>query len=204
MTFWETIERGEYVMFFLAVLFVLTVVIWWVRGAALRKQNKRYAMLMDRIRDHLTEGDLENARQLCAGGDNSGTRLLCAGLARVGKPMQEVRDAMTDVSRIEYSRMEEGTIWLRLLAVVAPLSGLGGTLVGIIDRLRDLGEAGAAVDTAMVSAAIAPTIVTTVAGLGVGIFALVAYACLGSRIATSRRKLDQLGIEFTNLLEQPS
>ena len=138
MTFWETIERGEYVMFALALLLIVIVCIWWVRGAALSGRKKRYPALMQRVRDHITEGDLENAHQFCEASDNSGSRMLCAGIRRIGRPMNEVRDAMADVAEIEKEKMARGSRWLRGIAVIAPLLGLGGTLVGIIDRLRDL------------------------------------------------------------------
>lgn len=204
MTFWETIQRGEYVMIALAVVFIAVIVIWWVKGARLYRQRKGYGMLMQRIRDHVTEGDLENARQLCKATATPGARVVEAGLARVGKPMSEVRSAMTETSRVEESRMETGVLWLRMIAAAAPLLGLGGTLVGVIDRLRDLAETGYGADIPTLGGAIAPTIVTTVAGLGVGIFSLLAYSCLNSAVATSKRRLEELYLNFTNLLEEPS
>ena len=100
--------------------------------------------------------------------------------------------------------MGRGMRWLRTFAVVSPLLGLGGTLVGMIDRLRDLGTMGPQVDTASVCGALAPTIVTTVAGLGVGIVALVFMAILEGSIARAKRKLDGVGNEFIELLNEPS
>lgn len=204
MTFWETIERGEYVMISLAVIFILIVVIWSVCGGTLLRERSRYPRLMQRLRDHLGEGDLENARQISQTYPSPGASSLTAGLNKVGQPMSEVREALRETSQIEYQKMERGSGWLRILAVVSPLLGLGGTLVGIIDRLRDLSESGIPADTAAICGAIAPTIVTTVVGLGVGVFALIAYAFLNSTIASSKRILDELNLEFINLLEEPS
>lgn len=204
MTFWETVERGEYVMIALAVVLIAIVVIWWVRGAALRRERRGYQLLMQRVRDHVSEGDLENAHQICQSSSTPGCRVLDAGLKRIGQPIREVRWAVEAAVKNEYPDIDKGAFWLRILAVVAPLAGLGGTLVGVIDRLRDLGEQGVMTDAATIGGAIAPTIVTTVAGLGVGIFSLIAYACLNSSILTARRKLDNLALEFTNFLEEPS
>ena len=204
MTFWETIERGEYVMFALAVIVIAIVIIWWVRASILHGQRKKYPVLMQRIRDHVMEGDIENSRQICKALSLPGARVVEAGLSRVGQPMGEVKAAMEDASMIEKSHMSRGARWLRAMAVISPLLGLGGTLVGIIDRLRDLGEAGAVVDTAAVCGALAPTIVTTVAGLGVGIFALVALTCLEGSINSAQRNLDELSKEFIDLLNEPT
>lgn len=204
MTFWETIERGEYVMFALAVILIVIVCIWWIRGARLRKDRKSCAPLMQRVRDHVVEGDIENARQLCEIAGSPGALVVETGLSLVGKPMSEVIEAMRGKAEIEKSEITKGCRWLRVFAVISPLLGLGGTLIGIIDRLRDLGENDAMVDTALVCNSIAPTIVTTVAGLGVGIFSLIALAALDSAVARSSRSLDEISADFSRLLNEPS
>ena len=204
MTFWETIQRGEYVMFALALLFIAVILIWAIRGARLHSQTKSYYPLMQRIRDHVVEGDLENARQVCESAATPGARVVESGLGQIGQPMREVRETMSETSRIEGYSLEKGTLWLRLIGVVAPLLGLGGTLVGVRDRLRDLGESEIPATVSMVSANIAPTIVTTVAGLGVGIFSLFALACLASQIKGAKRSLETLSQNFQTLLNEPS
>lgn len=204
MTFWETVERGEYVMIALAVLFIITIIVWWVRAAKLGKQRKSYPDLMHRVRDHVMEGDIDNARQICGSVDTPGAKVVETGLSRIGKSMLEVSSSMQESASIEKDAMTKGLRWLRFIAVISPLLGLGGTLVGIIDRLRDLGEVGPIVDLSMLCGAISPTIVTTVSGLGVGIFALVAMTCLDAKIDSSQRRLDELAAEFTDLLNEPS
>ena len=118
--------------------------------------------------------------------------------------MTELSLAMHNVGETEKEGLDSGVRWLRLLAVVSPLLGVGGTLVGIIDRLRDLGESDILVDLSILSAEIAPTLVTTVAGLGVGIFSLVAATFLESTISSTKNGLDRLSNEFTDLLKEPS
>ena len=100
--------------------------------------------------------------------------------------------------------MGVGIQWLKVIAVVSPLLGLGGTLLGVIDRLRDLGEMGGMVDLSMLCSEIAPTIVTTVAGLGVGIFSLIASTWLDTVIENSKVTIDKISYDFLELLNQPS
>lgn len=203
MTFWETVERGEYVMIGLAVLFIITIVIWWVRASKLRRERKTYPDLMHRVRDHVMEGDIDNARQQCESVGTPGARVVATGISHVGKSMLEVTAAMQEISQVEKENMTRGLRWLRCIAVVSPLLGLGGTLTGVIDRLRDLAEAGPMVDLSMLCGAISPTIVTTVAGLGTGIFALVAMTCLDAVVDKSARRMDELTSDFTALLNEP-
>ncbi|MCH5227386.1 MAG: MotA/TolQ/ExbB proton channel family protein [Muribaculaceae bacterium] len=204
MTFWETIERGEYVMFALAVLFILTVCIWWVRAARLHKIRKGSLGLMPRVRDHVMEGDIESARQVSGVTANAGGRVLDKGLSLIGRSMEEVKSGMLEVSDIETEKMRAGLGWLRLIAIISPLMGACGTLAGIVDRLRDLGESEAGVDLGRICGDLAPTIVTTIAGLGVGIFALLALTGLEGSLAKSKIRIDELREEFADMLNEPT
>lgn len=203
MTFWETVERGEYVMIALAVILIAIVCIWWVCAVKVKAGRKSYPVMMQRVRDHVMEGDIENSRQLSLSGNTPGGRVVAAGLNRVGASMPDINSAMVAVAEIEKNRMSRGQLWLRAFAVISPLLGLGGTLVGVVDRLRDLGEMGGIVDLSMICAQIAPTIVTTVAGLGVGIFSLIALTSLEATAEISRRAIDSLKMELNNLLNEP-
>ncbi|MCH5229779.1 MAG: MotA/TolQ/ExbB proton channel family protein [Muribaculaceae bacterium] len=204
MTVWDTIQRGEYVMFALGVLLIISLLIWWIRAASLVKERKGYAGLMERVRDHIMEGDIENASHICSVKSSAGARMLCAGISRVGHPLNEVVFAINSLSQTEKVSMARGSRWLRAIGVISPLLGLAGTLIGVIDRLRDLGESPVPVDTAMVCSAIAPTVVTTVAGLITGIIALFSMTCLDATVESSRRSLDELANDFYNLLNEPS
>lgn len=204
MTFRDALAGGEYVLIAEAVIFVAVVIIWWARGVKVSKGSKSYGGLMQRLRDNVMEGDIENAIQLCDSVSNPGAYVVGAGVRRIGAPMPEIREAMHEASELEYQKMQKGAGWLRTLAVIAPLAGLGGTLVGIIDKLQDLASQGAAADMARLCGETAPTIITTVAGLGTGIFALIAFACLEGRINKSRTRLQKLAMEFTDLLNEPS
>ena len=204
MTVWTTVERGEYIMIALAVIFVACIVIWWVRGASLRKERKSGRVLMQKVRDHIVDGDLENAMQVCKMSKVSGARIIESGINRIGKPMADVESAMKDAKDIEKERLARGARWLKTFAVMSPLLGLGGSLVGVIDRLRDLGEMGGAVDLSMICNQLAPTIVTTVAGLITGIFALVALTFLDASISVTSTRLDELSSQFKGLLHEPS
>ena len=204
MTVWTTIERGEYVMIALAVIFIVCIVIWWVRGATLHSQRKGYGMLMQRVRDHIVEGDLDNALQVCKAANSPGSQVIEAGIRRIGRSMTDIEMALADSKNIEKQLFARGSCWLKTFAVISPLLGFGGTLVGVIDRLRDLGEMGTIVDLSMICGQIAPTIVTTVAGLIVGIFALVALTFIDASIKKSCRSLDELSAEFSDLLNEPS
>lgn len=204
MTFWETVESGEYVMIGLAVIMIAIALVWLVKGLRILKEKKISMELMPAVRDNVLEGDIETANRICMSKSTSGAKVIEAGLNKLGKSMPEVEAKMQKVQKTEMAEMRNGLEWLRLLAVVSPLIGLGGTLVGMTDHLRDLGNSEVPVDFAILCSSIAPTIVTTVAGIITGIFALIALTSLEAQITSASHGIDRLSSEFIDLLNEPS
>lgn len=204
MNFWETITRGEYVMFALAVLFILVIIIWIVRATKLSSLINKNLSMMHRIRDYVVEGDLDNAIEFCQANPSPGARIICAGLTRVGQNMAEISTVMLTAREAESSNLEKGKRWINAIAIMAPLIGAAGTLAGICDGLIELADAGAFADMALLGQEIAPTIVTTIVGLGVGVFSIFAYYCLEGAIDKTKSSLASLALEFEDLLNEPS
>lgn len=204
MTFWETITAGEYVIFALALLFIATVWIWWARAAKLHKEHKGYSGMINRLHDYITEGDLESAAGMCSAISTPGGRAVSAGLGLIGNPMSQIKGAMDEIETGESLLMERGVGWLKGIAIMSPLIGAAGTLCGICDRLRDLGQSVAEVSPAMICGSLAPTVVTTIAGLGVGVFAIIAWISLDGSVGKAKRKLTDVCQKFRDILNAPS
>ena len=204
MTFWETVQCGEYIMIALAVIVIVICCIWISKSLKFERERKSYSSMMQRLRDYVMEGDIENARNLCQAGTTAGSRVVGAGINNIGDSMHNLKLAMHDAIEEETEGFYSGMSWIKSLSVISPLLGLGGTLIGITDRLRDIGERGGVTDLSVLSGAISPTIVTTVAGLGVGIFAIVAYTCLDKIMETGVKRLKGLAYDLTELLNEPS
>ena len=203
MTFWDTIKGGDYVMIALAVIFIAGVVIFWVRCVQLSKDRERSLRMMERVKDYVMEGDIENARHQCEITKSAGSTVVNKGLKKLGSPISEVKEAILEVSTAEKGKMCRGEGWLLNFVVISPLLGFGGTLLGVTDRLRDFGEAGLDVNTATVCSALAPTVVTAIAGFGVGIVSMIFLSILKGRIKKAKGDLDAIGIEFIELLNEP-
>lgn len=203
MTFWDTIERGEYVMIALMVILIAILSIWIAVCRILCRQRRKDRALLHQVRDLIMEGDTESAWQTANSSNTPASRVIAAGISKIGAKNLEIKSEMAQISHLEKKKVDIGTRWLRAFAVISPLLGLAGTLVGIIDRLRVLGQADAPVDTAAICLAISPTIVTTVAGLGVGIFAIVALSCLEGCINKAKIHIEETAHQFLHLLNQP-
>lgn len=205
MTFWETLESGEFVMIALAVILIAVIVIWWIKTVSLSHSRiKNLPLLLERIKDYINEGDIDNTIGICLMTSTPGGRVMADGLLKLGAPIEEIEERMQKSAVNKKITLASGMIWLKYIAVASPLIGLGGTLAGICHRLNGIIELDGVADCGIIAEAVAPAIVTTVAGIGVGIVAIVALATLESYIACIGRNIDLAIEQLTKLLSEPS
>lgn len=205
MTFWDTVESGEYVMIALAVILITIITIWWVRGVKLKRARlKKLTLVTDKVRDCISEGDIDNAIGTCLATHTATGHVMATGLTKVGRPMMEIRDSMQQESALKLAELDKGSVWLRYLAAISPLLGLGGTLAGVCHRVYEIVDKEMPVEPIIIAEAVNPTIVTTIAGIGVGIIALVGAGCLESGLAKIKLDMARGAESVGKLLSQPS
>lgn len=204
LSFWSLVTDGGYIMIPLAVLLIVSIYIFTERLLALHRASKEDSTFMKRIRDYVIEGDLENAVALCKRTDSPSSRLILKGVERIGRPMNDVLVAIENTGNIEVASLTKGFTWLSTTAAGAPMLGFLGTVVGMIEAFFALANAGTSANITVLSSGIYQALVTTVAGLTVGIAALFAYNYLTSRVNKIMNSLEAKIMEFMDLLNEPS
>lgn len=203
-TLWSLVLDGGYIMIPLALLLLLSIYIFtercWAIGRALRDDKT----FMKRIRDCVVEGDIDNANRLCRKTETPAARLVQKGLSRIGRPMSDVLMAVENTGNIEVSRLGKGLTWLSTTAAGAPMLGFLGTVVGMMDAFYEMAAAGTASDITTLSGGISLALVTTVAGLIVGVIALFAYNYLVARLNKVMTELESTTMEFMDMLNEPA
>jgi biopolymer transport protein TolQ len=117
------------------------------------------------------------------------------------KSLSAVTVSMQLASADEVRRAEKGMSWLATTGSVTPFIGLFGTVWGIIDAFSGLGSAGAA-SLRAVAPGIAEALVTTAAGLGAAIPAVIFYNHFLQKIRDLAQRLDTFALEFTAQVEK--
>lgn len=204
LSLWSLVMDGGYIMIPLAVLLIVSIYIFVERCIALKRASKDDDTFMKRIRDYVMEGDLENAVNLCKRTDTPYARLISKGVNRIGRPMNDVLVAIENAGNIEVATMGKGFTWLSTTAAGAPMLGFLGTVVGMIDAFFSLASAGTSANITVLSSGIYQALVTTVAGLVVGIIALFAYNYLVSRVNHIMNNMEAKTMEFMDLLNEPA
>ncbi len=204
LSFWSLVMDGGYIMIPLAVLLLVSIYIFIERCFALHRASKNDDTFMKRIRDYIMEGDIENAVNLCKRTDTPYARLILKGVNRIGRPMNDVLVAIENTGNIEVANLGKGFTWLSTTAAGAPMLGFLGTVIGMIEAFFALANAGTSANITVLSSGIYQALVTTVAGLVVGIAALFAYNYLVSRVNRIMNSMEAKTMEFMDLLNEPA
>lgn len=204
MTLWQLLMQGGYLMIPLALLLLISIFVFIERLLALAKAGSDDPSLMKRVRDCVLEGDIDDARRICRRASTPAARLVEKGLSRIGRPSAEVLMAVENVGNLEVARLSRPLVWLSTTAAGAPMLGFLGTVVGMMQSFMAMSAAGRASDISTLSGGISLALVTTVAGLVVGIAALFAYNYLSSRVAKVMYMLEAKTMEFMDILNEPA
>lgn len=204
LTVWELCLEGGYIMIPLALLSIICIYILVERALVINRAAREDRSFMSRIKDYIHEEEFETALNLCRTTDTPYARLIAKGISRIGRPMNDVLVAIENTGNIEVSRLAKGLPWLATTAAGAPMLGFLGTVIGMVQAFFNLASAGSAANIGVLAGGIYEALVTTVAGLIVGIIALFAYNYLVARIDAVMRQLETKTMEFMDLLNEPA
>lgn len=204
LSVWDLTLRGGWIMIPLALLSIISIYIFVERYLVIRRAQKEDNSFMDRIREYILDGEIENARHLCAKTDTPYARLIGKGISRIGRPMNDVLVTIENTGNIEVTALEKGLPWLATTAAGGPMIGFLGTVIGMVQAFYNLASAGSSANIAVLADGIYAALVTTVAGLIVGIIAMFAYNFLVARITKVMNALEAKTMEFMDLLNEPA
>ena len=203
MPLWDLALKGGWIMIPIAVLSVIAIYIFVERYFAIRKASQTDENFMNRIKDYIHDGKIDSALALCHSTDSPIARMIEKGIQRIGRPLNDINAAIENVGRLEVFKLEHGLPALASAAGGAPMIGFLGTVTGMIRSFYDMTMAGNNVDVHVLSSGIYEALVTTVAGLVVGIIAYFAYNILVANIEKIVNGLEAYTTEFMDLLNEP-
>jgi len=204
MSIWELVMKGGWIMIILGVFSIIAVYIFIERYFAINSASKEDNNFMNHIRDFIYDNKIEAALALCRKTANPISRMIEKGLLRIGKPLSDISTAIETVGKLEVSRLEKNIATLATIAGAGPMLGFLGTVIGMIRAFYDMSMAGNNIDIALLSTGIYQAMITTVAGLIVGIIAYICYNVLVSRVEKLVFKLEARAVEFMDVLNEPA
>lgn len=204
LSLWDLCLKGGPLMIVLALMSLISIYIFIERAIVVNRANREDATFMQRIRDYIHEGEIESAFNLCRKNASPYSRLIAKGISRIGRPVNDILAAVENTGNIEIANLSKGLPWLATTAAGAPMLGFLGTVIGMVEAFYAIAAEGNSANIATFSSGIYTALVTTVAGLVVGVIALFAYNYLVARINSVMNLLESKSMEFMDLLNEPA
>lgn len=163
-----------WIMLFLCSFAALALIIDGV--VATRRKNLLPGSVVGGVKAALDQGQIDTAMQICAGNRDPLSHILTAGFAVIRNGFEAVQDAVRIATDLEGERILQRISYLNLCGQIAPMLGLLGTVVGMVQAFASLASEAGAAKSQMLALAISTALWTTVAGLLISIPALLGYA----------------------------
>jgi len=196
--------KGGPVMIPIALLSILGIYIFIERYIIIGRASKEDSNFMNNIRDFMHNGRLDSALSLCRNNNTPIARMIEKGLQRLGRPLGDINAAIENVGSLEVAKLEKNISLLATVSGGAPMLGFLGTVTGMVKAFYDMSMAGNNLDIQLLSSGIYQAMVTTVAGLIVGIIAFFCYNILVARVQKIVFTLQFRASEFMDLLHEPA
>lgn len=186
----------------LALMLGYSIFIFVERFLALRKATKEEKGFVAKIKDYIMDGKIDSAKDYCTRSNSPSARMVEKGLSRLGRPIETISASIENAAKLEILRLEQRVSFLATAAGAAPMIGFLGTTVGMVMVFIDLQNA-TSLELKIIAPGIMTAMITTVAGLIVGIIAYVGYNYLVAKIGRVVYQMENDALEFMDLLHQP-
>lgn len=205
----ELFDKGGVVMWVLAVLSIYALGVVLFKCWQFTSEKVWFCPPLDRLMAEIKHGNRAHAKQELMQGQGPQSpvaTVMLSSLECVEKPHMSSQHKQAEVMRVGSARLQQLESHMRgleIAATVAPLLGLLGTVIGLIDSFSKLGIGSARVDPTMLAGGIWSALLTTAAGLTIAIPALAAHAGLDSQLEKLKLRMQDAAVQILALEDAP-
>jgi biopolymer transport protein ExbB len=153
------------------------------------------------LRKVISEGNIVEAMRLCENAGGTIANIIKAGLCKHNRGKEQIENAMEISGLIEISQLEKNAKILSIIAHIAPLIGLLGTVLGFIQAFSEMRMSGLVdISATRIGEAMEYALVTTAAGLVVAIPSVIAYNYIVSRVEGFVLEIQTTSADIVDLL----
>ena len=196
----EVMVRGGVLMIPIAICSVISVAIIIERLIKLRIARSTSRTFLFKIQSSLRFNRLDEARMACDKASGPVAAIFRAGLSRAEESEERIRQAIQEAGEKEISLLEKHVGSLATIAGGAPLLGFLGTVVGMIQAFQQIEQLGGNVNASVLAGGIWEALLTTAAGLTVGLVAFFAHNYIVGRIKFIVREMEERSSELIETL----
>ncbi|CAD0000647.1 MotA/TolQ/ExbB proton channel family protein [Flavobacterium chungangense] len=195
------ILKGGFFLIPIAILLFYTFYVIIERYLYITKASKIDNRLMQDVGDKLNAGNIELARTIVERSDTAASNILKEGVLVIGRPIAEIEANMDRAADIEIGEMESKLGHLGLIAGIAPTLGFVGTISGVIKIFYSISVT-ENISIGNISGGLYEKMISSGAGLIVGIIAYSAYHILNGKIDDFALKIQKQILAFVNIIQR--
>jgi biopolymer transport protein ExbB len=194
----EHVASGGVIAWVILVLGLVGLLMVIARAVTLARSGSGIDTLVCSLTPLVARGDQEAALTCCKGQRGAAARMLQVAVANLKEPREKLEDAVSEAFLHEHSRLDRFGSMILVVAAVAPLLGLLGTVTGMISTFDVITEYGTG-DPKMLSGGISEALITTELGLIVAIPILLLGNVLSSWATAIKDALDKAALRIGNV-----
>jgi biopolymer transport protein ExbB len=203
LSVFELALKGGFMMIPILGLWIVGIYIFFERIFALKRASENPDQFMARVKEQVLKGDVNGARLLCTQNATPIARMIEKGIARIGSPLKNIETSIENVGKIEIFKLEKNLPLMATISGAAPMLGFLGTVIGMVKAFISIAQEEGSVSPKLLSEGIYTAMITTVAGLIVGVIAYLAYNYLVTRVQKIVHAMEYTSIDFIDLLQEP-
>ena len=196
----EAFHKGGWGMWLILAISIITFAIIIERAVYLFKSTVDKDKLLALLKSQVMSGNVQGAIKVCSGNPTPMTRIVQAGLMKFNKSDHEVQAAMDEAALREMPRISKRTPYLAMLANLATLAGLLGTITGMIKSFGAAAGADASRKATLLAAGISEAMNCTAFGIGTALVGLVAFAFLNGKTQSLTDDINEVTVQVVNLV----
>ena len=195
-------STGVTIVLILLALSIISISISIERFLSVGKAMSYDNGFVNGLKSSLENGNVAEARRLCQTVNTPISRMLDKGISRIGNAPALIEGTMEAVGKLEITKLEKNMGYLSLIAKLAPMFGFVGTIMGVIKIFYDIAMTDN-LSIGVISGGLYQKMITSAAGLTVGIIAFLGYYLVNMRIEKVVERMEQATLDFMDLLFEP-
>jgi biopolymer transport protein ExbB len=202
LSFLDILMKGGILMIPIGILSIVAIYVFVERYLTIRRHLITDVSFMNNIHEFIRSGRTDSALTLCRNTTKPIARMIEKGISRIGKPIKEIEESIEIAGKFEIYNLEKDIHILAVIASIAPMFGFLGTIIGVIKIFYNISLT-SDVSIGSVSAGLYTKMVTSAAGLMVGIIAYICFHWLNRILNKAIYQLEWNAMNFIELLNEP-
>ena len=154
---------------------------------------------MAQLDSHITQGNIEEAKNLCRDTRGPIASICYQGLVRADQPIEDIERSVASYGTVQAANLEKGCSWITLFIAMAPSLGFLGTVIGMVmafEQIQTVGD----INPTIVAAGMKVALITTIFGIIVALVLQLFYNYILSKIDRLTIQMEECAITLLDSL----